>query len=266
MIGIMARTGTNFLADVLQLIDPRLQLHRVLEEDFLFEHSNLLKECAERAYQGWKKAPGLENPDKWKELLLHQFGDACLKLLCNGLGPDKRLLAKTPGSLNVDKFFDLLPEAKLLLLIRDGRDVVESAHSTWSYEPYAFWIRQWAAGSRSMLELMSGPARKLRGSSWELVKYEDLLKKPEEMVGPLAKFLGVEGGHVDLRQLKELPIRGSSQNRDSKGNVDWNPAKKIEGFKPVGRWSNWSWRQKREFKQLAGRELAALGYAANNQW
>jgi hypothetical protein len=95
--------------------------------------------------------------------------------------------------------------------------------------------------------------------------YEDLIKRPEVVMGPLAKFLEVEG-EPDWRQIKDLPIRGSSQNRDSQGNVDWNPAKKLDGFKPVGRWSDWSWRQRRKFKRLAGEEMAALGYPSNNQW
>jgi len=265
MIGIMARTGTNYFADILQLIDPTFHLPRVLYEDFLLEHSNLLGACVDRTYQRWKRMPSMKEPEKWKQHLTHRFGEALLKLLRDGLEPDQRLLAKTPGATNVERFYDLFPNAKLILLIRDGRDVVESAKATWPYESYEFWIRQWAGGVRSMQRLMSGPGKGLRGSAWEIVKYEDLLNTPEQVVGPLAKFLGVED-RFDWRKFKDLPIRGSSQNRDSKGKVDWNPTKEIAGFKPVGRWAKWSWSQKRQFNRLAGSEMAAIGYDLSSKW
>jgi hypothetical protein len=266
IIGIMPRSGTNFFSDVLQLIDARFQLPHTLQEDFLLENSNFLTEYVERTYERWKRIPWLEQPEQWKRLLSDQLGDALLRLLCDGIGPDKRLLAKTPNPSNVDKFFHLFPHAKLPLLVRDGRDVVESAFSTWSYEPYEYWIKQWVAGARSILDFTSGPARNSRGSSWELVKYEDLLGQPQQVVTQLAAFLEVDNSSVDWQQIASLPIRGSSQNRDAKGQVDWTPADNLAGFKPVGRWSTWTWRQKRQFKRLAGRELSEFGYAFDSRW
>ncbi len=265
MIGIMPRTGTNFFADILQLIDPTFSPSVVMKEDFLLEHSDVLAAWVERTYQQWKHTPSMPEPEQWKQRLSHQFGEALLRVLREGLEPERRLLARTPGAANVERFFDFFPDAKLILLVRDGRDVVESAKATWPYESYEFWIRQWAVGVRSMQRLMSVAGSGLRGSSWEIVRYEDLVNKPEQVVGPMAKFLGV-ADKFDWAKFKELPIRGSSQNRDSKGNVDWKPTKEIAWFNPVGRWSKWSWIQKQQFKRLAGQEMAAIGYGLNGKW
>lgn len=266
IIGIMERSGTNFLADALQLLDPNLQLPRVLGEDFLLEHSNLLSQYADLTYQRWKGLPWLESPENCKQQLFYQLGEALLRVLYSQIDFNKRLLTKTPNASNVDKFFQLFPQAKLLILVRDGRDVVESALATWSYEPFEHWITRWADGARSILEFMRGHAGDLRGSSWELVRYEDLLNKPQQVVDQLATFLQVERRCFDWHQIEHLPIRGSSQNRDGAGGVDWTPVEKFNGFKPLRRWSGWGWRQKRQFKKLAGRELTELGYVSNNNW
>ena len=266
IIGIMERSGTNFLADALKLLDPRFQLPRALGEDFLLEHSNLLNDYIERTYQRWKRVPWLNNPDEYKELLSHQLGQALLALLYEQIDPDKRLLTKTPNASNVDKFCQLFPQAKLLILVRDGRDVVESAAATWPSEPYGYWVNQWARGARSILDFIRGPAHELHGSLWELVRYEDLVQKPQAVADKLLRFLELDKSRADYHLIDKLPIRASSQDRDEAGKVTWATIEKHNGFNPIGRWSSWSWYRKKQFKRLAGQALIDLGYVPNNRW
>ncbi len=266
IIGITERSGTNFLADALQQLDPRFQVPCVLGEDFLLEHSHLLSDYVELTYQRWKGSPWLRNPDQCKQLLLHQLSRGLLRLLCDQIEPNKRLLAKTPNAANLDKFFQLFPQAKLLILVRDGRDVVESSLATWSYEPFEYWVKRWANGARTILEFMRGHDGHLRGLSWELVKYENLLNKSEEVADQLLTFLQIERDDFDWNRIECLPIRGSSQNRDEEGRMDWTPVEKVNGFKPLGKWTDWSRRQKNSFKKLAGQELIGLEYVSSNQW
>ena len=266
IIGIMERSGTNFLADVLQSLDPNFQVPSALGEDFLLEHSHLLNEYASLTHRRWQRLPWLNNPDQCKQMLLLNLGEALLKLLYDQIGENRRLLAKTPGAYNLNKFFHLFPQAKLVVLIRDGRDVAESAASTWPDEPLDYWIRRWAEGARLILGFKNEYARQLPDSSWLVVRYEDLAQKPEAILPQLTEFLAIDGCHTDWHQIKCLPVRGSSQHRDAAGNLKWAAIEKDKTFNPIGRWSNWTWRQKRKFKKLAGRELIELGYVPNHHW
>ena len=182
------------------------------------------------------------------------------------IAEDKRLLAKTPGAYNSDKFFHLFPDAKLLILVRDGRDAVESAVRSWPNRSYEYWTKQWTRGARSILSLVQGDRADLRGKSWELVKYEDLVERPEETVRDLLNFLGINPINFDWSRLDRLPVHGSSQYPDENGQVTGRKLEKSENFKPVGRWQYWGWLRKRMFKKIAGKELISLGYVLNNHW
>ena len=263
LIGIVMRSGTNFLADVLQIMDPDLRMPRVLDEDFLLVHSDLLVDYTCRMHQRWAKLPWVSNAAALQGTLLRELGDGLIRVLREDIEPEKRLLAKTPSAINVDKFFDLFPDARLLILIRDGRDAVASAVATFSYGSFESWVHEWANGARSILELTSGPARGARGSTWEMVKYEDLLRKPPHAVlCAVARVLGISCSRVEWPRIGELPVRGSSQSLNDQGRLDWSGSGKLPEFNPIGRWSSWNWRQRRHFNRIAGRELAALGYSA----
>jgi len=265
ILGIMERCGSNFLSGAL-LIDPRFQLPNVLEEDYVLEHAHLLIEYVEKTYKRWKGQSWIPNPEELREALLRRIGNSLLDLLSKQIGSGKRLLAKTPAAFNMDKFFDLFPDAKLLVLIRDGRDVVESAARKWPDEPYEFWVQQWADGAREILKFMRAFATS-RGTNWELVRYEDLLEHPDETVGALLSFLGSHPTEFDWNQLHTLPVYGSSQHFDKSGQVSCQVVEKTADFKFRARWKEtWNWSQKRKFKKIAGNELVALGYVSNAGW
>lgn len=261
LIGIMMRSGTNYLADVLRVIDPKLCLPRVLDEDFLLVHSDLLVDYTRRMHQKWMKLPWIRNAAVLQNNLLREIGDGLLRVLREGVEPEKRLLAKTPSAINVDKFFSLFPDARLLILTRDGRDAVASAIASFDYAPFDWWVREWARGANSILELTSGPAKSTRGSTWEIVRYEDLVTcPPPDVLRSVVDVLEVPCDRVEWPRIAEIPVRGSSQAVDVNGRLDWSSNKTIKEFSPIGRWSNWNWRQRRQFNRIAGRQLSALGY------
>jgi sulfotransferase family protein len=262
ILGLMERCGSNFLSGAL-LIDPCFQLPNVLDEDYVLEHAHLLIEYVEKTYRRWKGQSWIPNPEELREELLRRMGNSLLDLLSKQVVSGKRLLAKTPAAFNMDKFFDLFPDAKLLVLIRDGRDVVESAIRKWPDEPYEFWVQQWANGAREILKFMRAFSN-LRGTSWELVRYEDLLEQPDQTIGALLSFLGLHRTDFDWNRLHSLPVYGSSQHFDKSGQVSCAVVEKTNDFKFRARWKDkWSWSQKRKFKKIAGKELAALGYVSD---
>jgi hypothetical protein len=196
------------------------------------------------------------------------LGGGILTFLFEHIGKDRRLLCKTPRGYNIGNFFRLFPNAKLLVLIRDGRDVVSSAvkggrHRFLAYEWYAY---TWAKGARQILVFSRGPGRDLRERSWKLIKYEDLVKDPEAAVRDLLPFLDIDVNTFEFNRIHNLPLMGSSFERGGKDQVNWDPVEKPKEFQPVGRWKNWNYWRKMTFKIIAGRELIQFGYVDNNHW
>jgi protein-tyrosine sulfotransferase len=199
---------------------------------------------------------------------LRHLGGGILCFLSEQIEEDRRLLCKTPRGYNIDNFFHLFPNAKLLILIRDGRDVVSSAvkggrHRLLAFEWYAY---TWAKGARPILEFMQGAGGDLRERCWKLIRFEDLVERPEAALRDLLPFLGIDVSTFDCNQIHKVPLIGSSFVRGGKDKVNWDPVEKPKGFQPVGRWKSWNYWRKMIFKMIAGRELIRFGYVESNHW
>ena len=155
-----------------------------------------------------------------------------------------------------------------MLLIRDGRDVVASAVKTWpnrflAFERSAF---TWARAARLVRDFMEGENQGLRGISWELVRYEDLVQQSLVAIRKVLHFLNIDEDEFDFKQMLNLSLRGSSVHRGGMDTVHWEPVEKPRNFKPIGRWKNWNLWQKMVFKVIAGRELICSGYTDSYNW
>lgn len=261
----MQRCGTNHLADVLML-HPEFQLPKVLDEDFVFEHAHLLYEYSEKMYQRWRQLKWIEDPGECRRQLQFHLGQGILSLLVSQIDENRRLLLKTPDCNNMDKFSLFFPGVKLLLLIRDGRDVVESAVRKWPQQSDEHWMHQWASGARRILNFIHGTGQRTRGKSWELIRYEELVEQPEATIGRVSDFLEVDESAFAWDRLTQLPVRGSLAILDAQGRVSQEAVEKPKGFSPIGRWRHWGMWRKRKFKKVAGRELVELGYESNDRW
>ncbi len=265
LIGVHRRCGSNFVADLLRLM-PEFQLPNPISEDYLLEHAKLLVEYAERTAeeQYRKRFPDEAAFAACKAQLLGELGEGLLRFLYSFLEPEKRLLTKTPDPWGLAHFRRLFPDCLLVLLVRDGRDVVESACRSWPHEPAKTWMHSWAQNAREILAFLDGlsPDDKERTL---LVRYEDLLAGREE-VERLVRFVGGDPAEFPWEKLDSMPVRGSSDVRVKEGELHWKPVDKPKDFKPVGRWQSWSYWKKRQFKKIAGRELIALGYVSDDRW
>lgn len=265
LVGVHRRCGSNFVADAL-LVHPGFQLPQPLSEDYLLEYSPLLAQyahqTAEEQYRKRFDAPGPY--EQCRARLLRRLGDGLLAFLEDYLEPGRRLVTKTPDPWNLHNFFLLFPEATLVLIVRDGRDVVESSHRSWPDEPYTTWMKAWAKGAREILDFVNGPGRPWAGQ-WRLVRYEDLLDGRQAMEA-LLEFVGVDPKTYPWDKFEKLPVRGSSTERGGREELHWNPVERPKDFKPIGRWESWGWWRRRQFKRIAGRELIELGYAADDTW
>ena len=111
----------------------------------------------------------------------------------NGSGKKKIVTAFTPRlsfrQENMDIFFDVYPDGRLISLIRDPRNWFPSAfrHSPKFYGDIKLAILQWSESAQAMLR-----NKKLYGDRIRLLKFEDLVAETEAVMRYLAKFLNIE--------------------------------------------------------------------------
>ncbi|MHA6288334.1 sulfotransferase family protein [Maricaulis sp. CAU 1757] len=140
--------------------------------------------------------------------------------------PDHRLVEKT--SLNITAFealARLLPEARFLHVVRDGRDVAHSllerdwrdaqgrafAHVCRPDAAFKYWSDLTAIGLRA--EQAIGPDRVLR------VRFEDLVRRPKASLTEITRFLGLRYEPAQLHFARR-PIHLAGLEPDSQPWLD----------------------------------------------
>jgi protein-tyrosine sulfotransferase len=253
--GILPRSGTNFLWDLLLLHPDCSRGREPVNEDLFLDQSDHLVAFADAVHASWDRRWGTFGPDL-PDRLLAGIGKGLLSFLC--IDPDRRLVTKSPSVRHLDRFFAFFPEAHLLILVRDGRSVVQSAMDTfgWSFDR---GCRAWAEGARTIGHFQQ--VESLRASHWRIVRYEDLVDDPDGQLRAIFGFVGLDPARYDFEAARNLPVRGSSAFGREKGQVHWATVAKSEDFAPKDRWRSWSARRLERFEWLAGAELASFGYA-----
>lgn len=271
ILGIMPRSGTNFLHDLL-LLHPSCR-GSLLAEDYLTAHSDLLVRYAESTVSHW--SPRWQAKKTWthpERVLAEYIGHGLISFLDSTNGDEassddvgassqlraQRTVTKTPSIRNLDHFAQLFPHAQLLVLVRDGRSVVASGMVSfhWNFEKQA---HVWANSVQTVLEF-AGRSSGIDGR-YLIVRYEDLYRRTKAEMRRILAFLHLPAACYDFEQAAKLPVRGSSQeHRKGEGNRHWDPVARSPDFDPLRRWSDWSEARKRRFNWIAGDYLARLGY------
>lgn len=261
VLGITPRSGTNFLYNLLSL-HPDCRVPEPIWEDYLLEPSHLLLQYTRAVCRWWEGADPPWGVDRSFESLLCQYlGGGLISFLESRTGVragEGRLLTKTPCVSHVDNFFKLFPHAYLLILVRDGRDVVESALRTRGAWPDGV-AKQWADAAESILRF--DRVNRARGLRYMIVRYEDLYLNLDSELPKILDFLDLDIEVYDFSAARQLPVRGSSTHRGGKKQVHWERAvAKTRNFNPIRRWGNWDRRMHERFNWLAGQYLTEFGY------
>jgi len=195
----------------------------------------------------------------------------------------------------------IYPEAKVIHIIRDGRDqAVSWMHHLWrsakdqggifDLEPGELAKRRafhqnpqefLRSGEGIFLEkrlrstaedwkvrvgraIEDGPA--LLGTHYVEVKYEDLLKRPEEEAGRLFEFLGADASEETVNRCVESASFEKMSGRErGQENYTLDFGKRRKGI--AGDWENVFTERDRElFKEVAGDLLIKLSYEKSNDW
>jgi hypothetical protein len=189
----------------------------------------------------------------------------------------------------------IYPDAKLVYIVRDGRDVLISerfrnfveeskflaaedkriiaglrsdpasfsdGHRSIFTEPF---IRRVTKGWVMSLQETADEGQRLYGKHFFSLRYEDLLRQPFGEISRLWKFLGVKSINKSLEKKIKTEM-------ESNPDEEWQ-ARRDEGiasFLPKGQAGNWhrlfSARDKAVFKEIAGRMLVKWKYEKDNNW
>jgi len=261
--GVLPRSGTNFLSDALELhADLFAHPGRLWEFPLLYVApgaSALQREFV----QMFKR----NNEVLGRYDMLAYLASGWLAALQQEAG-DRQILLKCPHVQYITLFRHIFPDDILLLCLRDGRDIVQSSKGTFrrgliGRKVTSELMREWRYATEAILSFEPGGLNAYRHA--KVVRYEELADAPEPVMGQVLSHAGLDPERYDFEALAKLPVRGSSALSTSDKDR-WDQHEKPKDFKPVGRWSSWSPRQRRQFKSLAGAALIRAGYAADDSW
>jgi hypothetical protein len=210
---------------------------------------------------------------------LEQLGDAWLSYLGGFVPPGRRVLLKDPSVCHLETFFSFFPREHLLVITRDGRDLVSSAlnASFMVSEPFSIWrrrtwhklihpdflrvTRRYAAAARTIADFERSEAAARHAAQYLRISYEALYGDPEGEIRKVLAWAGLDADRYDWDALTALPVRGSSFLRDASGQIDFGRGQPRTGdFRPLGRWKQWSPSQRRIFDREAGEATRSIGY------
>ncbi len=198
----------------------------------------------------------------------------------------------------MEEISTICPEAKVIHIIRDGRDVaVSTVHHKWNQaedrggttritskqaakreayqdDPETLlktgegifpeqWLESYAAKWRDNVSktVRDGPA--LLGANYREVRYEDLLENPEEEVKRLLEFLGADASERIVRRCVSV----ASFERLAEGRKRGQEAASFYRKGIAGDWKNvFTEQNKQDFKAVAGDLLIELGYEKDYDW
>jgi len=257
ILGIMPRSGTNFLWDLLCLHPDCAAGRSPVREDFFLEASDHLLAYTNAVRAWWDPSWGVIDDDLMN--VFHQsLGDGLISFLW--VDRRRRLLTKTPSVTHLARFFRFFPRARLIILVRDGRSVAQSAMATfgWDLDRAA---RHWAKAADQIRSFDS--QRRGGGERYLIVRYEDLLSDLKGAMLPILRFLELEEDAFDFEAAGVLPVRGSSFYFGAeRHSIHWDPVVKGPDFDPRERWRRWTPKMHARFEWLAGEQLRYFEYGS----
>jgi hypothetical protein len=164
------------------------------------------------------------------------------------------------GLLYLPTIKRLIPEALIIHIIRDGRDVAASLANVKYVRPFPWEERQGLIGAGVYWEWIVRQGRaygKSLGSDYLEVHFEDLIARPETTLGTLGSFIEHK---LDYSRIQEVAY-GSV----SRPNTSFKHESPGQGFSPVGRWKKaFSNEEIIKFEKIVGNTLSELGYSLSN--
>lgn len=254
--GVLPRSGTNYIANA-------LALHPAVAAFPLQMYEFPLLEIAPGARALWHEwlAHYRENAAIVQEHELFAWLTAGWLADLQAGAPGRHLLFKSPHVRHLALFRAALPHDRLILCLRDGRDVVASTLASFQKRRLTRSFRQlvheWRLATEAVLACESGGPHAHRHTV--VVRYEAMVADQAVEMRRILPSIGLDLAAYPFDRLAELPVFGSSGAKPD-GEWRWQRSKRDAGFNPIGRFENWPDHRKRAFHHLAGDTLKRAGY------
>ena len=250
ILGAFKRSGTNYLRDLLSY-HPLCEKSPV-PEDFLLANSDLLVKYIEQTGVQWGMA-GKPQRHKIRSFLR----DSLHNILTAGTTAPY-IVCKTPSVEGIENIDELFPDSKVLTIVRDGRDTLESGRRS-----FGWLLPERAAQWRSNVERLVRFEKKQPGRSMR-VHYEDLVAGMHSTMNSVLFHCGLPAHQYDWELAIQAPVRGSSDLKHRGGKaamMHWHGEPRTDDFAPIGRYAEtWTRQDHHDFQTIAGSAQTLLGY------
>jgi hypothetical protein len=290
-----ARSGTTLLVRLIRL---HPEIHCNYQAHFFSRPPLLSGMVAEQRFGEWLKRPS----NRWNRgrdlspVALRAMADFILERDARQAG--KNITGdKSPNVLlngqAVREMSTFYPDARLIYIVRDGRDTLVShrfqnfinaaaslpardlaIRDEFAKDPAPFMSGQRSIFTETTMRRMAEgwvknvvetdqQGRELYGSQYHMLKYEDLLKNPYQTISAVWQFLG-----TDPLGLEEVVAGEMDHNPDA----DYQREAAGDLVKSLEKGKRGSWRElfteqdKRIFKEIAGKTLIRYGYEKDFEW
>ena len=161
-----------------------------------------------------------------------------------------RWVEQTPQyTLHMDDILQLFPGVVFIMMLRDGRDVVESLKNFVNPVKHLEASRLWARFVSVGLDFATGPHR----DRVHAVRYRDAVDNTEATMAGIFTFLGIEESPDSVASIMHRdPINSSFGAKESE-------AQSI-------RWESWSAEERGQFNEAAGEVLIQMGFESDDCW
>lgn len=154
-----------------------------------------------------------------------------------------------------------IPDALVIHMIRDGRDVALSLQKKGWVQPFPWDKKHGALVASLYWEWLLDKGRKYQskiGRDYMEVRYEQLVGQPNETLAEISRFID---HHLDYQQIQRVGIGSVSEP-----NTSFESESRSGGFDPVGRWrKGFPPGELAALEQLIGPTLRKLGYPVASQ-
>jgi hypothetical protein len=202
-----------------------------------------------------------------RDLIIARF-DAQARDVAGDRDSEPLVVVKEPGSHIADLLMSLFSESRMIFLLRDGRDVVDSwlaAHRSgaWALEEGAFPVAP--EGREALIRWQSsvwayrtgvvlGAYRSHNPSRRVMVRYEDLLRDPAGELERICRPFGVD---VPFTRIREI---AHQHDYASVPSAQKGSSKEIRSAEPGGWKRHMSAAEQQAMCEVMGERLAEVGY------
>jgi protein-tyrosine sulfotransferase len=258
IFGVMPRSGTNFLYQMLMRLQPFapsaldfVELPVLAGEDYFMGPLDLMGRIHP------------QNRSAFGRMEWMAYGVSGLRnRLLDSAEPGSVTVVKTPFLWQFELWPVLFPQDRAVLVLRDGRYVVDSFCRSFARKPlrrtFADVCLETADALRkALVAITTLPPEKLH-----VLRYEAAVQDRHACLAALMEWHGLPSTNLPQDELDSLPIYGSSVvSCSADGAVNWEPVA-AGGYDPATRPLEWTAKQKRIFERICGPANAALGYPA----